>query len=154
MKKFLTNKKLIYTLSLIFVGIIIGILIGASYFRAHRDVVGTDASSTHNNDQVVQKLISDLSKLMILPADDSPVVATINDAATLAKDQPFYVNSVNGDALLVFPKSSKAVIYSPSRNVIVNVGFISQEQGTSTAQTGASQIKSATNTTTSVLKKK
>ncbi|OGH80414.1 MAG: hypothetical protein A3I29_02370 [Candidatus Magasanikbacteria bacterium RIFCSPLOWO2_02_FULL_44_11] len=67
-----------------------------------------------------------VSKVMILPQDDQPVLATVTDAETLIAQQAFFAGSVNGDQLLLFPKSMKAVIWSPSREKIINVGPIQQ----------------------------
>ncbi len=66
-------------------------------------------------------------KLIILPQGDEPVLATVTDAATLTKQQAFFTGAVNGDQLLLFPRNLKAVIYSPSRKMIVNVGPIQQQ---------------------------
>ncbi len=74
-------------------------------------------------------LIQSIGKLMIIP-NEQPIVATINQAAVLIQEQPFYTGSQNGDKLVIFPKAQKAVIYSPSRDVIVNSGpfVINQDQ--------------------------
>jgi len=67
-----------------------------------------------------------VGKLMILPDGDQPILATVTDAKTLIAQQAFFAGSINGDQLLLFPKSMKAVIWSPSRQLIVNVGPIQQ----------------------------
>ncbi len=67
-----------------------------------------------------------VGKLMNLPEGDEPVLATVTDADTLIKQQAFFSGSVNGDQLLLFPKSLKAIIYSPSRHKIINAGPIEQ----------------------------
>lgn len=68
-----------------------------------------------------------VSKHMILPEGDDPVLATVTDAEALIKQQTFFAGAVNGDQLLLFPRSLKAVIYSPSRNRIINAGPIEQQ---------------------------
>lgn len=70
-----------------------------------------------------ERAINATSKLMILPPEE-PVIATVREADVLRKEQPFYANVVNGDQLLLFPKARQAVIYSPSRNIIVNAGSL------------------------------
>lgn len=71
--------------------------------------------------------VAAVSKLIILPQGDEPVLATVTDAEALIAQQAFFAGAVNGDQLLLFPKNLKAVIYSPSRNVIVNAGPIEQD---------------------------
>lgn len=71
--------------------------------------------------QEVNNIVAEVKKLMILP-NETPTVYVINDAAASMKDQAFYQGSVNGDRVLVYSKAMKAIIYSPSRNLIVNSG--------------------------------
>ncbi len=72
--------------------------------------------------------VAGVSKLIILPQGDEPVLATVTDAKTLIAQQAFFAGSENGDQLLLFPRNLKAVLWSPSRNVVVNVGPIQQQQ--------------------------
>lgn len=65
------------------------------------------------------KLISQIAKFMILP-DEEPQVATVLDIEKL-KDQPFFANAENGDKILVYPKSQKAILYRPSIKKIIDV---------------------------------
>jgi uncharacterized protein HemX len=79
--------------------------------------------------QEAKQLIQKVGKLIILPSEETPIVATVNDAKTLATQQAFYKEAVNGDKLLIYTVSQKAILYSPSRNMIVNVGpFVSTSQ--------------------------
>lgn len=70
--------------------------------------------------------ISAVSKHMILPKDDQPMLAKVTDAKALVKQHPFFAGAINGDQLLLFPRSQKAILYSPSRDKIINVGPIQQ----------------------------
>ncbi len=86
----------------------------------------------------IDQLTAKIGKLMVLPAGEAPVVATVNDAKTLASQQAFYKDAVNGDKLLIYTVAQKAILYSPSRNLIVNVGpFISSNVGDVNAANGA-----------------
>lgn len=67
------------------------------------------------------ELMETIGRLMVIP-NEEPIIATINEAELLIKEQPFYAGVSNGDKLVIFPKSQKAVIYSPSKNIIVNSG--------------------------------
>lgn len=67
------------------------------------------------------ELMKSVGRLMIVPSED-PIIATINEAELLRKEQPFYNGVENGDYLIVFPKAQKAIIYSPTKKVIVNSG--------------------------------
>jgi hypothetical protein len=71
-----------------------------------------------NDDAVLQAV----SELMILPADQDPIIAMVADATRLQSEQAFYRGAENGDVLLVFPQSRQAIIYRPNSNKIVNAG--------------------------------
>ncbi len=99
----------------------------------------TQTAQNAQADQAAQAkaLLEQLSKLMILPQGEQPIIATINDAAALSKEQPFYTGAINGDVVFIFQNAAKAIVFSPSRNIIVNVGPIlpSPTAATSTATT-------------------
>lgn len=76
--------------------------------------------------------VSKISKLMELPKDETPTVATISDKEKL-KDQPFFKTAENGDVLLAYTKAMQAVLYRPATNKIINVAPISINQPEATA---------------------
>ena len=78
-------------------------------------------------------LVAQVSRLMVLPEGELPQVAEIKDAALAAKEQPFYTGAQNGDKVLVYVNARKAIVYSPSRDMIVNAGPILGEQSGTTA---------------------
>lgn len=89
--------------------------------------------------------ITAIEKHMILPEGDEPVLATVTDAEALKAQQPFFNGAVNGDQLLLFPRSIKAVIYSPSRDRIVNVGPIQQPAPVETTGLPANSVSNRVN---------
>ena len=119
----------------LFLGIIIGALGLFSY--NYYIVIKSNKEKVINQSD----LISKVSKLVILPTGEDPAVATINDAASLIKEQVFYKNAINGDIVLVYQKAAKAIVYSPSRNIIVNVGPVFLPDNTGTATTTATTTK-------------
>jgi len=83
---------------------------------------------TKNPDVVSQqetaKLVSSVGKLMALPTDETPSIATVTDKTKLA-DQPFFTNSENGDKVLIYTNAKKAILYRPSTDKIIEVMPIS-----------------------------
>jgi hypothetical protein len=57
-----------------------------------------------------------------LPAEQ-PTVATVSDITKL-KDQAFFNNAKNGDKVLIFKNTKKAIIYRPSTNQIIEIAPI------------------------------
>jgi hypothetical protein len=69
-----------------------------------------------------ESLVSKVSLLIKLP-DEEAVVATVDDKDKL-REQPFFADVENGDKVLIFSAASKAVVYRPSENRIINSGPI------------------------------
>lgn len=76
----------------------------------------------------VQQVVARVSKYMVLPSGEEPSVSVIADVATRAEQQPFYRGAKDGDILIVY--SSRAIIYDPKENKLVNVGPIQQNTAT------------------------
>lgn len=67
-----------------------------------------------------KSLVAMVSKLMNLPGEETPTVATVNDKEKL-KSQPFFSKSENGDKVLIYTNAKKAILYRPSINKIIDV---------------------------------
>ena len=63
-------------------------------------------------------LLKKVGLLIDLPAGETPSTATVSDVSKL-KNQEFFARAQNGDKVLVFPKSGRAVLYRPSTNKVV-----------------------------------
>ena len=71
------------------------------------------------------KIINQVGKLMLLPIDETPTVATIADKNKLA-DQPFFTQAENGDSILIYLKAQRAILYRPSINKIIDISPITK----------------------------
>ncbi|MGB0756888.1 MAG: hypothetical protein ACPGO5_00350 [Patescibacteria group bacterium] len=67
----------------------------------------------------IESLLQTISERIDLP-DEVPLIAKVENAAALKVDQPFYDDVQNGDIVLLF--ATKAVIYRPDEDIIINVG--------------------------------
>lgn len=84
----------------------------------------------------IQGVIARVSQLIVTRQNESPTVATIQDADTLRAQSPaFYQDAQNGDRLLVW--SDKAVLYSTSRDLILAVLPVSLPPIATTSTTAA-----------------
>lgn len=68
----------------------------------------------------VEALVARVSKLVVLPADEVPTVATVSDPEAL-KDQAFFAKAEKGDKVLIYAEAKKAVLYSVLMNKIIDV---------------------------------
>jgi uncharacterized protein YneF (UPF0154 family) len=81
----------------------------------------------------VQDVVAKVGKLIKLP-NETPSVATISDITKLA-NQSIFRNAQNGDKVLIFNQSKRAIVYRPSENQIVEVGnLVIKDQGTVSGQ--------------------
>lgn len=85
-----------------------------------------------------EELKKEVSKLIELPTDESPTIATVVDASKL-KEQAFFANAENGDRVLLFPKAKKAVLYRPSTKKIIEVAPINLGDGSDSTNPTPSQ---------------
>lgn len=78
-----------------------------------------------------------VGKLIELPLDEEPTIATVTDADRL-REQQFFANAQNGDRVLIFNEAKKAFLYRPSTNKIIEVApvNIGNNQATPSASSG------------------
>lgn len=72
--------------------------------------------------QEVRTLTEKVGRLMELPSEE-PTVATVSDKEKL-NDQPFFQKAENGDKVLIYTQSRKAILYRPSSNKIIEVSTV------------------------------
>lgn len=122
-------------------GIIIFILIlglagtsGYFYYQYYRLSKSSVMNQLQAEEETV-RLVKALGKLMLIPKDETPTIATVTDVDKL-KDQSFFKDAKNGNKVIIFPNIKQVIIYDPEQNLIINVGSInfSGDQPTSEKQ--------------------
>lgn len=114
--------------------LILALVIGALIYRK---VAGTPEARAKAE---TVKLVKEVKKLMLLPESDVPAVFDIQDPTLLASQQAFFVGAQKGDKLLVYPQIGKAIIFSPSRHIIINVGPVTFDQAKNTQSLKAAPV--------------
>lgn len=103
----------------------------AQYRQAqHKLAIATPANAQKQTNTVVSRV----SKLIILPKNQTPTVATVLDANKL-KNQAFFANSQNGDKVLIYQTTKQAYLYRPSTNQLVNVSQVAGQMTNASAGT-------------------
>lgn len=93
------------------------------YTKAQKQLrVKTQVSITKEAQDETKKLIEEVGKLIELPKDEEPTIATVTDTEKL-KDQPFFQKAKAGDKVLIYPKAQKSILYDPKNKRIVEAGF-------------------------------
>lgn len=76
-----------------------------------------------SSDLQTKTLLDQVGKLIELPQNEQPTVATVSDITKLS-NQPFFVNAKNGDKVLIYAQEKEAILYRPSLNKIINVSQV------------------------------
>lgn len=115
------GRKMPFKLVLGIVGAVIVLLlaVAAGYFF-------WQYSNLKNNPDAVakettQRLVDKVSKLYVLPGDEQPTVAQVQDKEKL-KDQSFFSKAENGDYILIYTNAKLALLYREHENKLINVG--------------------------------
>jgi hypothetical protein len=138
-KKTSTKKnKLVKTIGIAaLLGVILGLGVTSYYFyHKYKTVPSVETDET----------VARVSKLMQLPTDEVPTLATVTDKEKV-KNQTFFANAENGDRALIYPKAKKAILYRPSTNKIIEVMSLStsNQNNAASQQAQAGQQNAAEN---------
>lgn len=82
-------------------------------------VLGQSEDKTLTQDDI-KNIVDEVSKVAILPKNETPQVATVKDALTLRGDR-FFENAENGDVVLMYRLVQKAYLYNVRLKKIVNI---------------------------------
>jgi hypothetical protein len=109
---------------------IFGILLGLLFwqnFSSKRQLANLksqlkvkDSSLDEEKKNLNLQLVAMVGKLVVLPENEQPTIATVGDVEKL-KDQPFFKNAQVGDKVLIYNQAKKAVLYRPSENKIIEL---------------------------------
>lgn len=111
------GKKLYYILG----AIVALLLVAVVYLFMEYQTLTSDPTVV--NQQKIEAVVAKVEKLIDLPQGELPTLATVTDTAQLA-EQPFFANAEVGDQVLLYTTAQKAYLYSPSKNVIVEVASL------------------------------
>ncbi len=117
---------------------------GAAYLiKAKPEILGLSKGQAAAQAEV-DSLVAEVSKLIALPSDEKPTVATITDIEKL-KDQAFFKSAANNDRVLIYTNAKKAILYRPSEKRIIDVGAvnINQQSGQAAGASTATPVKVA-----------
>lgn len=85
---------------------------------------GSVSSPQQSAQKEVKDLVAQIGKLIVLPTDEQPLVATVSNPDQL-KGQAFFANAQKGDKVLIYNNARKAILYSPTLQRIVDVAPLS-----------------------------
>lgn len=83
---------------------------------------GTELSGLEDSE--IRELLEKVGRHITIPANENPLVATIERVEKLKQEQAFYKDTQNGDKLIILMQKKQAIIYRPDSDKLVNVGPI------------------------------
>jgi hypothetical protein len=101
------------------------IFVSAGYFKYWRAKTNISTSSD---------VVALVGKLMDLPQDEAPTLATVVDKNKV-NSQILFAKAENGDRALIYAQAKKAILYRPSTNKIIEAMYLPVE----TQSTGSDQ---------------
>lgn len=117
------------------------------YFRQYQKVQQRLNNPTQAAKKDAAETIAAVGRLMLLPANEEPTVMQVTDVSKL-KDQPFFANALNGDKVLIYAKSKKAILYRLTTNKIIDVAPVNIGSTTPTVSPAPSVEPAPTKTAT------
>ncbi len=120
--------------------ILIIVLLGASiyFYLQYQNSLKT---STNASQSEVNSLVEKVGKHYDLPQNDNVTLATVSDISKLS-GQVFFSKAQNGDKVLIYPKTSLAILYRPSIDKIINVGPVNTQSEAAAPSVSPSETQS------------
>ncbi|PIQ76892.1 hypothetical protein COU78_03880 [Candidatus Peregrinibacteria bacterium CG10_big_fil_rev_8_21_14_0_10_49_24] len=85
-----------------------------------------NTGDAQQNREVADRIIREVRKLISIPEDVEPTVATIIDVEALRDRNPFYQKASNGNHLIV--TAERAILYDSEKNIILDVVPVQVQQ--------------------------
>ncbi len=111
------NKKVLTIIGATVLILVVGFFI-YKYVQTRNELARVKDQETASQNEA-KELAGKLSKYLELPQNETPTIATITEKEKLV-GQPFFNGAENGDKVLVYVTSEKAILYRPSTNKIIS----------------------------------
>lgn len=95
---------------------------------------------TQNEKNEAESLFKKVGKLIVLPTDELPTIATVTEPEKL-KGQSFFEKAKKGDKVLIFTNAKIAILYDPVINKIITLAPLNIDDN----KTKTSENKNITN---------
>ncbi len=90
-------------------------------------------------DKEIEILLDQVKQHILLPEDQEPSVATIMDAQALKNDSLFFQKAEDGFKVIIY--SDRAILFDPTKNIIINVGPVQLQQPIEELQSETEQLQ-------------
>lgn len=76
-----------------------------------------------DSDAEIAALVEEVGKYILLPENETPTLITV-ESLEQVKGQPFFINALIGDKVLIYKENAKAVMWRPATKKIIEVAQI------------------------------
>jgi len=122
--------------------VIIGLAVAGGYYYNKYNNSQKEVKKLSNPQEAaraeVNQVTSAVGKLVELPANETPTLATVTDASKL-KSQPFFAKAQNSDKVLIYTQSKRAILYRPSTDKIIEIAPVNIGNENAASQPPASR---------------
>lgn len=130
------NKIILWVVAVL---VVLGLAAAATFFFFQYTYLKNNPNAAAQ--ETTQRLVGKVGQLYVLPSDETPTVAQVQDKDKL-KDQSFFSKAENGDYILIYTNSKLALLYREKDNKLINVGPINiSDQADSNAADDSAQAK-------------
>ena len=105
-------------MALVLLILVILVAAGLGYVYTRYTALTQDQSAV--NQKKIAAVVEKVDKLIALHKDETPTLATVSNTTALG-EQPFFKNARVGDQVLLYAVARKAYLYSPERNMLIEV---------------------------------
>ncbi|KKS95498.1 MAG: hypothetical protein UV73_C0017G0012 [Candidatus Gottesmanbacteria bacterium GW2011_GWA2_43_14] len=135
------NRKILILISLI---VIIAAFLVSFYFYRKYKQLSVNLSNLAQIQQIeIKDIKSKVGRHYLLPEGEEPLLITVTDWEKV-KSQPFFSRAQNGDKVLVYNNAKKAILYSPAKDLVLEVGPVIPATPTPTPPEATASAKSGT----------
>jgi heme/copper-type cytochrome/quinol oxidase subunit 2 len=111
------NKTYLKTLIILCVLVLVFFSTTVYFFTKYRSVTSGPEQTAQDE---VTRIVKEVSKLIVLPADETPTLATVSDPSLLS-NQPSFRDAKKGDKVLIYQGAQKAILYDPVAKKVLNI---------------------------------
>ena len=135
-REFSAKVKPLYVVALILLAVAIFSLFELA--KARQELKSFKTSPEEAAGREVDKLVSEVAKLIDLPDDEKPTIATVRDPQKV-KDQPFFEKAQENDKVLIYNNAKLAILYRPSEKKVLNFAPINIGEGQNDASSKSTE---------------
>lgn len=115
------------------VALLIALAVAGYFYYQYKHVVPAAPEADE-----IENLTKAIGDVLELPAGETPTLATVTDREKLA-EQPFFQRAENGDKVLIYSASGRAILYRPSTKKIVDMTTVNVNTNQAPETTPAAQ---------------